>query len=176
MKKAKNAHFAGDNFLSGRFAANAVIPGLQCVMETVKESFSSKVSSPSGQDEGIVQELSHLSGVVQDKRFPEVFSTATDYYNKSDSLAQNLKVYLRLLDENDSISMNISKNTAFFLGIAAAGTPFTGWFIGALARWGKEVSLTLTKSESGNIYFTFIRNTIRSLVALGGGHRTGFGR
>ncbi len=47
--------------------------------------------------------------------------------------------------------------------------PFvTGWFAGALARLGKHHSLTLTKNESGNIFFNFIKNSTNSLVLLAG--------
>ncbi|WP_213989530.1 AvrE-family type 3 secretion system effector [Sodalis sp. dw_96] len=169
FKKAKNAHFAGDNYRTGRFLVKAIDPGVQCVVETVREAVSPKTpSSGLAQRQGIVQEISQLSGFVQDTRLDKVFSSASDYFNKTTPLAQNLKLSLSLLEENDSVSLKISKNAALFFGIAAAGIPFVGWFAGVLARRGNEVSLTLTKSESGNIYFSFIKNNANSLVVLAG--------
>ena len=169
FKKAKNAHFAGDKYRTGRFMAKAFDPGLQCMFETAREVVWPK-KTPSGLTprHEVIQEVLPLTDFVQDKRLRKVFSSATDYIGPAESLERMLKLSLSSLEENESISLNISKSTAFFIGVAAAGLPIPGWFAGTLARWGKQDSLTLTKSESGKISFSFIRNKARSLVALAG--------
>lgn len=75
---------------------------------------------------------------------------------KEKTFTKKISSLLTYLDTNDEIILSKESEFSIFFSILQGGIPFyPGWFLGVIFSIAKTQCLTLSKTETGNIKFTF---------------------
>ncbi|WP_413730456.1 hypothetical protein [Sodalis sp. RH22] len=169
LKRARALNYRGDRRRAGIALAQAVDPGVRCLAQTLTKKIAQppRVAAPQTGTHAFTREFGEINKFVNNKEMNKLFASASSYLSAKEDISDKIRYTLSLLGKNESISLNKLFDASFFFGIAAAGLPFMpGWFTGAMVRYSRGQSLTLTKNDNGSIKLNYNKINYKTLIAI----------